>query len=247
MLTNGGSAAPSAFVLFGDLSNSQEHYDDLRFWAIIRIINIIKDYQDYQELRFWTVIRIHLITMQMTRTKSSSPKLVTTSCIKVCILYSIYLVCRALQHLHKSWFPSPCTKVGQLKLIWMENGFSAPRQCGREWMQSRNVKELQNCRYSAVTKLQTCRPKSKNLNVKLTLNICQLAQDPVKQSPHSQKSDFIWSQQCSEPSDLSKGTIQLCGKYFKLKTVGEFGRHPPPLTEEIHLLYTINECKPISL
>ena len=45
-------------------------------------------------------------------------------------------------------------------------------------MQSRNVKELQNCRYSAVTKLQTCRPKSKNLNVKLTLNICQLAQDP---------------------------------------------------------------------
>ena len=45
-------------------------------------------------------------------------------------------------------------------------------------MQSRNVKELQNCRYSAVTKLQTCRPRSKNLNIKLTLNICQLAQDP---------------------------------------------------------------------
>ena len=69
ILTNGGTAAPSAFALFGDLSNSQEHYGDLKFWAINKIINIIEDYQDYQELRFWAIIRTHLIPMQITRTK----------------------------------------------------------------------------------------------------------------------------------------------------------------------------------
>ena len=69
ILTNGGTAAPSAFVLFGDPSNCQEHYGDLRFWAIIKIINIIEDYQDYQEIRFWAIIRTRIIPTQMTRTK----------------------------------------------------------------------------------------------------------------------------------------------------------------------------------